>query len=46
MLIACSTFSCALACAGGQSRETLRSLRMHGERNRREIVGTGKLFLF
>ena len=31
MLIACSTFSCALACAGDQSRETLRSLRMHGE---------------
>jgi hypothetical protein len=31
MLIACSTFSCALACAGDQSRETLRSLRLHGE---------------
>jgi hypothetical protein len=32
MLIACTTFSCALACAGDQSCETLRSLRMHGER--------------
>lgn len=32
MLIACSTFSCALACAGDQSRETLRSLHQHGER--------------
>jgi len=31
MLIACSTFSCALACAGDQSRETLRSLLLHGE---------------
>lgn len=37
MLIACSTFSCALACAGDQSRETLRSLQilylyiLHGE---------------
>jgi hypothetical protein len=33
MLIACSTFSCALACEGDQSRETLRSLLylMHGE---------------
>jgi hypothetical protein len=31
MLIACSTFSCALACAGDQSRETLRSLRLNGE---------------
>ena len=32
MLIACTTFSCALACAGDQSRETLRSLRKHGKR--------------
>jgi hypothetical protein len=37
MLIACSTFSCALACAGDQSRETLRSSQilylylLHGE---------------
>lgn len=28
MLVACSTFSCALACAGDQSRETLRSLQI------------------